>query len=354
MGNEKETANKEKEVSNALIAEVKKFSKEEKAQLEKSLGMTIPKNITDQVLNSLDNAMQDGKLHLPKNYSMANALKSAWLELQSVVDKNKQPALKVTTGASQAEAMLNMVLNGLNPAKNQVYFIVYGNRLSAFVSVYGKMAIAKRIPGVEGEPVATLIYEGDNPKMSHNEFGEEVIVEHEISWENKNKKIVGAYATLKMNGVTRSAVMNMAEIKESWKGIPGGGGKDHSNSFPGEFAKRTVMNRLLKPIIQSSDDAYLIMSDGGFDKEDVIDVDDETGEIPMTEKEKSAAKQLHESTIQDGEFEDTESEPSEPKESKEPEQKETTYPGPYDEDEEAKPSKETVTEGAKGQRKMNF
>lgn len=290
------------------------MKKKEKELVAEELGLMLPKNITDTVLNTLESSMAEGKLHIPENYSMVNALKSAYLELTEVKTKNGSPALEYCTKPSIANALLTTVLNGLNPAKKQVYYIPYDKKLSAFVSVFGKMAIAKRLPGATGEPVARLIYKGDKPTLSHNELGEEIITKHELSWEGKvSGEIVGAYATMEINGIMRSAVMNMAEIRESWDGITGGG-KKHTK-FTGEFAKRTILGRLLKPIIQSSDDSYLVM-DGGtgyFDKDNVINTE-ETGELPMTPKEK---KEVAKTIIEEGSFEEVVEKPKEPVQEKE-------------------------------------
>ena len=72
--------------------------------------------------------------------------------------------------------------------------------------------------GIGNEPIATLIYEGDEVLMSHNELGEELITEHKTSFVNKSKDIIGVYATCVVRDIKRSAVMTM---KDSWRaGIP--------------------------------------------------------------------------------------------------------------------------------------
>jgi|LGOV01.1.fsa_nt_gb recombination protein RecT len=299
--------------------EITKEQKEEYALLKKNekqlvaaeLGLMLPKNITDTVLNSLETSMADGKLHIPKNYSMVNALKSAYLEIVGIklsTNAGGGFALEKCTKSSIANALLTTVLNGLNPAKKQVYYIPYGTRLDAFISVFGKMAIAKRLPNATGEPVARLIYKGDNVEMSHNELGEEIITKHVLTFDGKmSGEIVGAYATMEINGIMRSAVMNITEIKESWSGIGSNKGTPHIK-FTGEFAKRTILGRLLKPIIQSSDDSYLVMdggTGGNFAKDNLVD--DDTGEVKLTEEEKKEfeqAEKLQETTIKEGQFEE--------------------------------------------------
>lgn len=217
------------------------------------------KNISDSVQNRITELAQDRRLVLPPNYSVGNALASAWLILQNVKDRNGQPALKVCTKESIANALLDMAIMGHNPAKKHGYFIVYGDQLTWFPSYFGKCASLKRIDGIEHEPVATLIYDGDEIVLEHNELGEEIIIEHKTSWQNKLKgDIVGAYATVDFKGVKRSAVMSMKEIKEAWTKNPSPANRRDHTEFTGEFAKRTVINRLVKMILQTSNDDDLL------------------------------------------------------------------------------------------------
>ena len=217
------------------------------------------KNISDSVQNRITELAQDRRLVLPPNYSVGNALASAWLILQNVKDRNGQPALKVCTPQSIANALLDMAIMGHNPAKKHGYFIVYGDQLTWFPSYFGKCASLKRIDGIEHEPVATLIYDGDEIVLEHNDLGEEIIIEHKTSWQNKLKgDIVGAYATVDFKGVKRSAVMSMKEIKEAWTKNPSPANRRDHTEFTGEFAKRTVINRLVKMILQTSNDDDLL------------------------------------------------------------------------------------------------
>src|SRR5690554_188430 len=215
------------------------------------------KTLGDSVQNRIAELSSQGRLDLPENYSVGNALNSAWLIIQDTKDKNGRPALEVCTKESIANALLEMAILGHNPAKKHGYFIVYGNKLTWFPSYFGKSASIKRIKGIDTEPIGTLIYEGDEVELGHNEIGEEVVVSHKISWEGKLKnKIVGVYATVKQGDVIRSAVMTMEDVKEAWLKNPGMK-RDHQ-TFTGEFAKRTVINRLTKTIIQTSNDDDLL------------------------------------------------------------------------------------------------
>lgn len=103
----------------------------------------MEKNLADNVQNRVLELTNKGRLNLPKNYSVGNALSSAWLIIQDLKDKNNKPALEVCTKESIANALLEMAILGLNPVKKQGYFIVYGNRLGWFTSYFGKCASLK-------------------------------------------------------------------------------------------------------------------------------------------------------------------------------------------------------------------
>ena len=219
--------------------------------------IAVEKTLADNVQNRITQFTNEGRLNLPANYSVGNALNSAWLILQSTKDKNGSQALQVCTKPSIANALLDMAIMGLNPAKKQGYFIAYGDQLTWFTSYFGKCAVVKRLKGIDNEPIATLIYKGDKITIGHNELGEETVVDHETLWESKlSGEIVGVYATVKQGNVYRSAVMTKAEVKEAWLKNPGQK-RDHVD-FEGEFMKRTAINRLTKMIIQTSNDDDLL------------------------------------------------------------------------------------------------
>ena len=217
-------------------------------------------NISEQVLTRIEQFQKDGGMVLPKDYSVENHMKSAWLILQATTDRSGQPALQVCTKESIANSLLDMVLQGLSVSKRQGYFIVYGNKLEFQRSYFGTIALAKRSGGIKGEPVANVIYEGD-------EFAYEIdpktarisIVKHEQKLENiDNTKIKGAYALVTLaDGSTQTTVMSMAQIRAAWgQGATKGGSPAHKN-FAEEMAKKTVIGRACKAIINSSDDAWL-------------------------------------------------------------------------------------------------
>jgi len=262
------------------------------------------KTLADNVQNRVNELVKAGRLNLPSDYSVGNAMSSAWLILQNTVDKNKVSVLKSCTQASQANALLNMAILGLNPAKQQGYFIAYGNQLTWFTSYFGMQAAITRVKGYEDLPRASLIYDGDNVELGHDELGEEVITLHETTWANKLKGvIVGAYATIKFNGSIRTQVMTMQEIRESWSMSKTN--KDHKE-FTGEFAKRTVLNRLLKNILKTSTDDDLVA-------EKMIETENEHYDFDKANVVEDVKKDVEENTAkQELPFEDIQEEENDP------------------------------------------
>lgn len=239
--------------------------KDEKTSIQKF------ENISEQVLSRIEQFQKDGSMILPKNYSVENHMKSAWLALQEVEDKEHHKALQICTKESIANSLLDMVLQGLSVSKKQGYFIVYGNKLIFQRSYFGTIALAKRAGGMVSEPVANVIYEGDDflyeidPKTA-----KVAIVKHSQKLENiDNSKIKGAYALVTLaDGTTQVTIMSMQQIRAAWgQGATKGNSPAHKN-FAEEMAKKTVIGRACKAIINSSHDAWLY--DG---KEDDADSD---------------------------------------------------------------------------------
>ncbi|WP_249310069.1 recombinase RecT [Bacillus sp. FJAT-49736] len=193
-------------------------------------------------------------------------MKSAWLLLQNVQDRNKQPALKVCTKDSIANSLLDMVVQGLNPAKKQGYFIVYGNQLIFQRSYFGTMAVTKRVTGAKSIDAA-VIYDGDDVEYEM-ENGRITNLKHKQKFGNIDKeKIIGAYCTLVLSdGSVYHELMTMDEIRKAWSKSQMWG-KDQSeerkgsthDEFKQEMAKKTVINRACKKFLNSSDDSSLIM-----------------------------------------------------------------------------------------------
>ena len=227
------------------------------------------KDVVDVVENKVQDFLKRGELQLPPDYSPHNAMKSAWLTLQEVETSDRKPALSVCSKNSIANALLDMVVQGLNPSKNQCYFIPYGKKLICQRSYFGTMAVAKLVDPTIEEIVAEVVYEGDTLKYKI-ERGKKIIAEHLQEIENiDSKNIKAAYCiVIDTNGeVKKTEIMTMDEIKKSWgmskmKPLDDKGNVKASSThgkFMADMCKRTVINKTVKPIINSSSDSHLLL-----------------------------------------------------------------------------------------------
>jgi len=225
--------------------------------------------IVDNVMKKIAHFQNDRTLDLPPHYSAANALRSAMLILQETVDKDKRPALSVCTKASIANALLDMVIQGLNPAKHQAYFIVYGNKLALQRSYFGAKAVALRVAPDLNDIFAEVVYKGDELEY-RIEKGRRIIEKHMQKFSNINSaNIAGAYAVAidKNDQVVRSELMTIDQLKQAWKQSPMKPVLDNGElnpksihaKFTDEMAKKTVTSRLAKHFINASNDSDLIV-----------------------------------------------------------------------------------------------
>lgn len=213
---------------------------------------SMVENVTNRI-----SQLQDGGFKLPANYSPQNALQSAWLMLQDTQTRDKRPVLEACSKNTIAMALFKMVQLGLNPAKNQCYFVPYGKDLQMMTSYFGQVLIAKRA-GVK-DVKANLILEGDDFDYQIEQDGRKVVTKHKQPFQNFGNKIIGAYCVITLpDGVQDTDIMTIDEIKQSWKqGATNGNSPAHKN-FEGEMAKRTVTNRAIKMFVNSSDDGSIL------------------------------------------------------------------------------------------------
>jgi recombination protein RecT len=305
-----------------------KATKKGKNSQPKTELMITKDETVDVVLTRIQEFQNSGELHLPDNYSAPNALKSAWLMLQNTLDKDKKPVLEVCTNASIANALLDMVVQGLNPSKMQCYFIAYGRVLTLSRSYMGNVAISLRVDTSLEDIFAECVYEGD--VIEYNILlGQRNITSHTQSLENvKKDNIVAAYAVAvtKEGVVKRTELMTMDEIKAAWsqskiKPVSEKGtikaGSTH-DKFSAEMAKKTVTNRMTKRIISKSDDATLATKviestlrtmdlAASADAQSLIEEDANKGEVIDIKQE--AKKPAEKKTARDPEPEKDEPEP---------------------------------------------
>ena len=222
-------------------------------------------SVENEVLSRIEKLENIGRLTFPENYNVGNAINAAYLIIKDTKDVNKQPALNVCDIDSIKQSLMNMAIQGLNPAKNQCYFIVYGNKLTMQRSYFGSIAVAKQLnPNIE-DIYAEVVYQDDTFKMSKK---------------RGKKKIKAAYATvLYDDGREESIVMTIDQIHQAWRQSKKSVFDDKGNvneksthgKFTEEMAKKSVINRLCKQLINTTDDSILAKSIRESDEVAVID-----------------------------------------------------------------------------------
>ncbi len=247
-----------------------------------------PTKLTDLVLDRVKQMQDTQDLSLPKNYNASNALNAAFLELQKVQDRNHRPALEVCSHDSIVKSLLDMTLQGLSPAKDQCYFIVYGNELQMQRSYFGTVAAVKRLDGVQ-KVRAEVVHQDDAFEIGSNEDMELVVKQFTPSFENQDKPIIGAFAMIKTDEGTDFTVMTKKEIDQSWAQTRQKNNKVQQN-FSQEMAKRTVLNRAAKMFINTSDDSDLLT--GAINDTTSNEYDDGRRDVTPVEEEKQSTDEL--------------------------------------------------------------
>ncbi len=216
---------------------------------------------TQQILDKVNCWQETGELILPKDYKVGNAIKLAWLYLQTVEDRSHRKAIDVCTKDSICNALLDMVLHGEYPKKH-CYFIVYGDRLEWNERYLGKYMRAKRDTEIEAV-YPQVVYQGDEFVYTIDELGQYQLVKHVPNLDNLDiTKIKAAYAIVVNKDKTRHMeIMTLDQIKKSWmQGAAKGTSGAHTN-FTDQMCKKTVMARACKIALDSQAD----FSDDGDD-----------------------------------------------------------------------------------------
>ena len=181
-----------------------------------------------------------------------------------------------------------MTLQGLSPAKDQCYFIVYGKELQMQRSYFGTVAAVKRLDGVK-KVKAEVIHEKDDFEIGANEDMELVVKRFAPKFKNQDNQIIGAFAMIKTDEGTDFTVMTKKEIDQSWAQTRQKNNKVQQN-FSQEMAKRTVLNRAAKMFINTSDDSDLLT--GAINDTTSNEYDDERRDVTPVEDEKQSTDEL--------------------------------------------------------------
>ncbi|PXV88393.1 recombination protein RecT [Lachnotalea glycerini] len=231
--------------------------------------LTVTNKTIEQLTVQLEEKEKKG-LKFPTNYSVQNAMNSAYLMLKEAEDKNHNPLLEVCTQESVIQSLMQMATQGLNPVKKQCYFVAYGKKCTLVPSYFGTLAMLNRVKSLKRQPVANVVRQGDIFEYGYDleNDGEMVIYKHETKLENLNNPIIAAYAIISTDKEKVVEIMSKNEIEsawaqgQSWKSAKKNGYESatHKN-FPEEMAKKTVLNRASKRLINATDDSSIMGDD---------------------------------------------------------------------------------------------
>ncbi len=212
------------------------------------------------VLKKVNQFREIGAIHLPKDYSVENAMRGAWLALQEMTDKSNLPVLQTCNRDSIANALLDMATQGLSVSKHQGAFIQYGKNIQFQREFAGNIALAKRYSGMK-DIRANVVYKDDQFEFGVTaETGRKHIIRHEQKMSNVDfAKIIGAYALVIMeDDSTYLEVMTMDQIQKAWEQGPTKGQSPAHKNFKDQMCLKTVINRAVKVLIAASDDSVLM------------------------------------------------------------------------------------------------
>lgn len=217
--------------------------------------------IVGKVIGQITMLQKEQGLKLPPDYSASNALSAAYLELSddskgdSMIQKMNRGDI---TSGSVVKALTSMAIQGLSVAKNQGYFIQYGKSLSFTRSYFGSVAVVARQAEVKRNPFVNVIHQDDDIEIDTDDSGRMVVKSFTPRFENLDKPIVGAYAVIEfVDGHKEYTIMTKKEIEQSWSHRKNRG--QVQQEFPQEMAKRTVLNRAAKMVINTSSDSDLMI-----------------------------------------------------------------------------------------------
>lgn len=223
---------------------------------------TASEKMIPPMVNTITKTMEEygsRGLVLPKDYSVENAVIGAYNILM------QDPKLATYDKNSIRNSLVQMCTLGLNPNKNQAYFIPYGNKLTLNVSYFGKTAIVKRINGVK-DVISDIIYKDTEYELVTDEFGmEDIKIIKPCPIEKRNgENIVGVWCKVLLDKEvfgrdTHTTIMSIDDVKKSWnQGATKGKSPAHTN-FTGEMCKKTCINRGIKLFINTISDQDILV-----------------------------------------------------------------------------------------------
>lgn len=204
-------------------------------------------SVSKQITQEFDVLIKDQGYQVPKGFVVANALQGALL---MIGQDSKLTQIANSNPDSLKKALFEMIIQGLSPMKKQAYFIPYGNQIQLQRSYFGTQAVLKRLPEIE-DIKAKVVHEGEKFVIDYDDHDELSVKEHHTSIDLLDNPIVAVYSVIyTKDGSKRYEVMTKKQIDASWSKSKN---KSVQNQFGEEMAKRTIINRAAKNIINTSE-----------------------------------------------------------------------------------------------------
>lgn len=221
--------------------------------------------VISQAISTFEEMIQNKNFDLPETYSFKNAIQQSRFLLNKPIESGRHQGktiLDICTPQSVMQAVIEMAQKGLNPGKEQCYFIPYGNTCTLSISYQGKVAIAKR----EGEDIKDVygyaVYQDDEFEIDFNikngTFHVSKYKPDVTKWDKD--KLIGAFAVIidSNDEIKFTEYMTMSQIRTAWNmGATKGQSPAHKN-FPDQMAIKTVKSRAVKSFVNSSDDSDIV------------------------------------------------------------------------------------------------
>jgi len=258
----------------------------------------VEKKFKEETLNKVFDSFQamisNDMLFVPNDYSVENALRHAWFDLQELKGgkaANYKKALDICSTETIANALLKMVTDGLSPAKNQCGFVVRkaGDKfeLNYFKEYQGNIALAKRYSSVKRVD-AQVVYDGEKYEAYVSDGIKSVSHEPDMAKIDFDK-IKGAYCVItESDGTKQTTEMSFDQIKSAWSMGSMKGEGDVHKKFADQMCLKSVINRACKPYINASND-IAILPEGG---RKAIELTDKKPVIPIDENPKAEQLEL--------------------------------------------------------------
>ncbi|MFB4258947.1 RecT family recombinase [Shouchella clausii] len=171
------------------------------------------------------------------------------IQLTPEIQEAFQPAVidtmrnSLCKGATDAEFVLfahKAASYGLDPFKNEIFFIKYGNTARIQFAAEAYLAKAREKEGFQ-PPNTQMVHENDEFEVSMDEDGSLVVTKHKITF--PRGKVIGAYSIAYRVGYRPvTVVMDVSEVEHMFKGQ----NKDNWQKYTSDMFGKHVQQRALK------------------------------------------------------------------------------------------------------------